>query len=399
MSNLPVATEKNAVVTMGFGSLESFEFMQRTARMFSHSSMVPIAYRHSIEKKEYGKPTVVIENPSALPNCIIALNMSQRMNADPLMIMQNLYVIEGRPSWSSQFIIASINSCGKFSPLRFHKEAGVEIEATCTTFEWENNKKKAVVTKTRVINAKCIAWTVERGTSIPSFTLEEIKSYGSIYQCCKAYGVPLLESTQVSLEMAVAEGWYGKNGSKWQTMSDLMLQYRSAAFFGRIYAPELLMGLPSADEVRDTIVLTEDADGGYTADPATPAPAQTVRQPQSKSAMAASNAAAEDAALKTPVAQQSPTGPVDQETGEVAQADPAVTQTAEPAAAKVPETPAVNPNMASGGMRKNILGRVAGNGLVMKEVLTQAGCPDLPDDLEGMSIDMFTAIKDVLPKV
>lgn len=388
-------TPKNEIVTMGFGSLASFEFMQRTAKMFSHSSMVPVAYRASIEKKEYGKPTLMVENPSALPNCIIALNMSQRMNADPLMIMQNLHVIEGRPSWSSQFIIASINSCGKFAPLRFHKEAGVELEAACTTFEWENNKKKAVVTKIRVVNAKCIAWTVERGTAIPAFTLEEIKAYGSIYQCCKAYGVPLLESTQVSLEMAVAEGWYGKNGSKWQTMPDLMLQYRSAAFFGRIYAPELLMGLPSADEVRDTIVLTEDADGGYTADPAQQAPAQTVRQPQSKSAMAAASAEAEDATLKPETAEtvvpkaatQSPTGPTDPATGEITQ----------PAAAKtVSDT---LPGLASAGMKKNILGRVAGNGLVLREVLTQAGCGDLPDDLEGMSLDAFAAIKDVLPKV
>lgn len=293
MSNLPATQEQNAVVTMGFGSLQSFEFMQRTAKMFTQSSMVPTAYRAVIQKG-YGNNITYEDNPAALPNCIIALNMSQRMNADPLMIMQNLHVIEGRPSWSSQYIIASINSCGKFAPLRFHKEAGVEIEATCTTFEWENNKKKAVVTKTRVINAKCIAWTVERGTDIPRFSLEEIKAYGSIYQCCKAHGVPLLESTQVSLEMAVNEGWYGKNGSKWQTMPDLMLQYRSAAFFGRIYAPELLMGLPSADEIRDISVLTEQPDGSYAED--VPAAAAPVTAPQSKSARAA--AASQDAQVK-----------------------------------------------------------------------------------------------------
>ncbi len=279
---------------MGFGSLQSFEFMQRTAKMFSHSSMVPTAYRAVVEKG-YGANITVTENLSALPNCIIALNMSQRMNADPLMIMQNLHVIEGRPSWSSQFIIASINSCGKFAPLRFHKEAGVEIEATCTTFEWENNKKKAVITKTRVINSKCIAWTVERGTDIPRFSLEEIKAYGSIYQACKAYGVPLLESTQVSLEMAVNEGWYGKNGSKWQTMSDLMLQYRSAAFFGRIYAPELLMGLPAAEETQDVIDVSQQPDGTYAVSEAPAAPAQAA--PLSKSEARA--AAARDTSQAT----------------------------------------------------------------------------------------------------
>lgn len=289
--NAVTTAESHAIVTMGFGSLKSFEFMQRTANMFSQSSMVPTAYRATIVKG-YGQNQTIEDNPAAIPNCMVALNMSQRMNADPLMIMQNLHVIEGRPSWSSQYIIASINSCGKFAPLRFHKEAGIEIEATCTTFEWENNKKKAVTTKTRVVNSKCIAWTVERGTAIPSFSLEEIKAYGSIYHCCKAYGVPLLESTQVSMEMAVNDGWYGKNGSKWQTMPDLMLQYRSAAFFGRIYAPELLMGLPAADEVADIIDVVRQDDGSYSMPRSTmpePPPA-----PVSKSAAKAAAMAADD---------------------------------------------------------------------------------------------------------
>ncbi len=223
---------------MGFGSLQSFEFMQRTAKMFTHSSMVPTAYRNVIEKG-YGQNMTVTDNPSALPNCIIALNMSQRMNADPLMIMQNLHVIEGRPSWSSQFIIAAINSCGRYSPLRFDIKQGPEIDATCTTFEWENGKKKAIVTKTRVSNTSCIAWAVELATQTR------------------------LESPAVTMEMAVNEGWYGKNGSKWQSMPDLMLRYRSAAFFGRIYAPELLMGLPSAEETRDVIDITPQFNGGY----------------------------------------------------------------------------------------------------------------------------------------
>jgi hypothetical protein len=263
MSTLTVTpAESGAVVSMGFGNLQSYEFMQRTAKMFSVSTMVPTAYRATIQKG-YGQNIAFEDNPAAIPNCMIALNMSQRMNADPLMIMQNLHVIEGRPSWSSQYIIASINSCGRYAPLRFHRTKGAPVEATYTTFEWENRQKKAVTTKATVNNDKCIAWTVERGVAIPSFTHEDIKKFGSIYQCCKEYGVPLLESTEVSMEMAVNEGWYGKNGSKWQTMPDLMLQYRSAAFFGRIYAPELLMGLPAVEEVQDTIELKAGADGTY----------------------------------------------------------------------------------------------------------------------------------------
>lgn len=236
-------TTQNTPVTMGFGSLQSFEFMQRTAKMFTHSSMVPTAYRAMIEKG-YGQDAVVTENPSALPNCIIALNMSQRMNADPLMIMQNLHVIEGRPSWSSQFIIAAINSCGRYSPLRFDIVQGPELDASYTTFEWVDRKKVAKVSKVRVKNTSCIAWAIELATNTR------------------------LESPAVTMEMAVNEGWYGKNGSKWQSMPDLMLRYRSAAFFGRIYAPELLMGLPSAEETRDVIDITPQSNGSYAMDSA-----------------------------------------------------------------------------------------------------------------------------------
>lgn len=56
------------------------------------------------------------------------------------------------------------------------------------------------------------------------------------------------------MEMAVKEGWYGKNGSKWQTMLKQMLRHRAASFFGRVYAPELLMGLRSSEEEQDRII-------------------------------------------------------------------------------------------------------------------------------------------------
>ena len=63
----------------------------------------------------------------------------------------------------------------------------------------------------------------------------------------------------VTIEMAKAEGWYNKNGSKWKTMPDLMLRYRAAAFFARTYLPDLLLGLQSVDEIRD---ITVDATTG-----------------------------------------------------------------------------------------------------------------------------------------
>ena len=88
-------------VRMDFSTVRGFEGMQRAATLLASSSMVPEAYRGN------------------MPNCFVALNIATRIGAAPLMIMQNLYVIQGRPSWSSPFLIAGVNSCGRFDPLEF----------------------------------------------------------------------------------------------------------------------------------------------------------------------------------------------------------------------------------------------------------------------------------------
>lgn len=174
---------QTAMQSYVFSSAQSFESAQRMATALSKSNLVP---------KEY------VNN---MPNALVALEVAQRIGASPLMVMQNLYIVHGRPSWSSQFIIAAINSCGRFKPLRFDI-AGDGDDRTC------------------------IAWT------------EDNSGYR-------------LESPPVSIGMAKKEGWYSKNGSKWQTMPELMLRYRSASFFGRLYAPDVLMGMYSEDEARD----------------------------------------------------------------------------------------------------------------------------------------------------
>jgi hypothetical protein len=169
-----------------FSGPTGFEAAQRMAMALVSSTMVPEAYR--------GKDN--------LGNAIIALEMAQRVGASPMAVMQNLHIIHGRPSWSSAFIIAALNSCGRFSPLRFRVEGEGDARI-------------------------CVAWANERGSS------------------------EVLEGPPASIEMAKAEGWYSKNGSKWKTMPELMLRYRAAAFFGRLYAPDILMGMHSEDEVQD----------------------------------------------------------------------------------------------------------------------------------------------------
>lgn len=239
LQSLRTPAEANLpAVAPGFGSLQSFELMQRAAKLLSSSTLVPAAYRAVIEKLDkYGNVKESRENPNALANAVVALNMAQRMGADPLMVMQNLYIVEGRPSWSSQWIIAAINGCGRFSPLRFRIEAKGKKTVEHTSTVWNNGNRETVTKKVEITDKVCVAWAIEKETG------------------------EILESPAVSIEMAVLEGWYTKNGSKWQTMDEVMLRYRTASFFGKLYAPELLMGLQSVEEAQDIIDATTGADG------------------------------------------------------------------------------------------------------------------------------------------
>ena len=238
-NSLPAETQ------LSFFTAGGFALMQRGAALLSSSTLVPSAYRAEIEEKKYGRVTGVKQNPNAMPNCVLALNMSQRMGADPLMVMQNLYIVDGRPAWSSQFIIAAINACGKFSPLRFTIEELGEKEVEWITTKWESNPNggrdvpKDVQHKAKIMNRQCRAWAIEKSTG------------------------ERLDGPVVSMDMAVAEGWFGKAGSKWQTMPEVMLRYRAASFFGKLYAPELLMGIQTAEEIHDTIDLSEMSPGSF----------------------------------------------------------------------------------------------------------------------------------------
>lgn len=232
--------------SVGLLNLESFELSQRIAKMLSSSTLVPEQYRATIQKKagkdEYGNQVWREEvNPNGLSNCVIALNMANRMGADPLMVMQNLYLVNGRPSWSSQFIMAGINSSGRFSALRFEIKDLGEKEIGYEETTWENRKPKKITKSIKVHDFSCVAWAIERETG------------------------ERLESSTITIEMAVKEGWYQKDGSKWQTMPEQMLRYRAASFFGRVYAPELLMGLRSTEEEQERIIdVTPAAEQGTT---------------------------------------------------------------------------------------------------------------------------------------
>jgi hypothetical protein len=252
---MEIATQQQTQI--GFFNLESYQLMERIAERLSQSSMIPAQYQAMIEEKN-GKTKTLVANPSAIPNMIIALNMAQRMKADPLMIMQNLHAIEGRPAWSSVWIIAQVNNCGRFSPLQFDFQEGQIEDIEYSERFWNNQKYGGA------------GWDSQKKT----IRLQN--------DSCQAFATDLasgrvLKSVRIDMAMAVREGWYGKNGSKWQTMRELMLTYRSASFFGKVYAPELLMGLPSREEMEDI------AERDITAEVERVAPVAPVAMPESKS--------------------------------------------------------------------------------------------------------------------
>ncbi|MER8394035.1 hypothetical protein NKH10_19285 [Mesorhizobium sp. M1340] len=233
-----------------FSSEADFAAGQRLCKALTSSGLVPVAY----------------QGEGNMGNALIALDMANRMGIPPIMVMQNLDVIEGRPSWKSQFILGALNSCGLFSPIRFRMvDLGVqEVERV----EWsgpKGNREKRTV-KAKIHNQTCVAFAIEKATG------------------------DVLEGPTVSIAMAVAEGWYFRAGSKWVTMPDLMLRYRAGAFFGRLYAPHILNGMPSADEVLDIAEFKDIT-------PAAEAPAaETIAKPAGRSkgvhaAMAAAKAA------------------------------------------------------------------------------------------------------------
>lgn len=181
----------------------AFASAQRFAGALAASSVVPKAYQNN------------------LANCMVALEYAARTKTSPLMVMQNMHIIDGNPNWSSKFKIAALNSCGRFTPLRFTYGVSGTVKP-----EWANNEK--IANPPTIENMTCQAYATDRETGE--------KVVGPV----------------ISLATAVAEGWYGRKGSKWPNMPQLMLTYRAASMFGNIYATDILLGMQSEEEAYDS---------------------------------------------------------------------------------------------------------------------------------------------------
>jgi len=196
MQKMP--SQNGAAVIPGFNSESGFALMQRQAKMLAASTLVPAQYTNN------------------LSNCVIALEMANRVGASPLMVMQNLYVVHGRPGWSAKFLIASFNQCGRFSSIRY---------------EWKGSEKND--------DFGCKAWAIEKSTGAK------------------------VESPWITWALVRGEKWDQKPGSKWKTMPEKMFMYRAAAWLVDTVAPEISMGLQTEDQIADTYDAEIDDSGTY----------------------------------------------------------------------------------------------------------------------------------------
>ncbi|MBR2586306.1 MAG: recombinase RecT [Thermoguttaceae bacterium] len=185
MKEIQIRNDNDAeIVPNGSGS--KFGSMLALANRLAASKLVPAQFRGAPE------------------DIYLALDMADRLDMNPLMVMQNLYIVQGKPAWSSQFIIACVNASRRYTPLRFVTE-----------------RDKAG----SIVSCRCVANDRMTGE--------------------------VLTGTTITAEMVKSEGWDTKAGSKWKTMPEQMYRYRAAAFFARANCPELTMGIYSADEVRE----------------------------------------------------------------------------------------------------------------------------------------------------
>lgn len=169
--------------------------MWNDAKLYNQSlSMAQTLSKSEIIPQSYkGKPA----------DCLIAIDIANRLGLSPAIVMQNSQCVRGNFTWKGSACKAMIDGCGRYQKTRY-------------------------------------VYVGEEGKDSYGCYLEAIDNDGDIIK-----GVP------VTIGMAKKEGWYNKDGSKWQSMSDLMLKYRAAAFFMRTECASIAMGFLTKEEVED----------------------------------------------------------------------------------------------------------------------------------------------------
>lgn len=158
----------------------------RTAEMLSKSEIIPMQYR------------------GRTGDCLIAIDMANRIGISPIMVMQSSQIVKGNFTWRGTACKAFIDGCGKFKDSEY-------------------------------------VFVGEKGTN----------GYGCYLSATSTKTGKTVNGATITIQTAIDEGWATKPGSKWKTFPDQMLRYRAAAFFARSECPEVLMGFYTADEIED----------------------------------------------------------------------------------------------------------------------------------------------------
>ena len=177
--------------------VQRFELEQRKAKAFSLSAFFP---RHLMGQGPNGAQISVA-------NATIVYDIAYRMNLSPLEVAQSIFIIQGKPSFETKFLVARLNTSGL-------------LKGRLNTIVSQDGQ-----------SAYCEAIDAQTGA--------------------------VLRGTTITMEMAKREGWLGKNGSKWQTMPTLMLKYRAQSFFINEFFPEVRLGLRTKEEIQDIVDVEE----------------------------------------------------------------------------------------------------------------------------------------------
>lgn len=199
-----------------------------------------------------------------LADCLIAYAIAKRTREEPLVVMQNIYFVSGRAGWHTPYMIAKANRSGVFAKRINWKTEGAGENMRVTAFATLGDSGEQV-------------------------------------------------DATVSMAMAKAEGW--TRNSKYQSMPEQMLRYRAAAMLIRLFCPEVMMGLPVADEMDDYTVVRGPSTAIDITNSATPAAAVTGalnaldlgQEADQHTAPAVSDASPPDAAA-SPESTAAPTG-------------------------------------------------------------------------------------------
>lgn len=194
----------NLVQNSPFMSSHAFAHAHRMATVLANTSMVPDAYRQTVWDKERG---IWVDNPNAVGNCMIAIDLSNRLGTGVLEVMQNVDVIYGRPAMRAILSTALVNKfAGPGKPYQHE-------------LRYESNGETG-------------------------------DAYGVRAYTVVADGTRLV-GPWITWKLVKAEGWHQRKGNKWQTIPEKMFAKRAASWWADLHAPHITLGLMDPDEVED----------------------------------------------------------------------------------------------------------------------------------------------------